>query len=477
MPLQTSGAISLNDIHIEAGGSSGSQASINDQDIRDLIGKGSGAQMSFSEWYGAAAGPSIGAISTFSSMPTSTSSNLDMAYLKGTNDTVVAGAVFSQPLKYIQFGTNNRLSTWGSGTPSLVDLPSQYNTTGNRAFTAGAVDGMQKFIVTSENWLGYTTGVNMAIYSMDGSSSSPSRVSNWQQAFGNQASPVNIQMDPFNPRNGVVLTEYLHNMTNYNDIYGIFFQVNTAGTSLSIQYPQMLTSGGTSAPHKLKGAIYRNGRLLLHTMRGGSTYNRTHYLTTGQVNTSSGHLSSVGSSYTLRSNSYTYGADGRAQNVFYLNNQFCVLYEDDSLGSSNCKVKLTRVSFSGNSISTSSTVDTGMDAGVDKNIRYVIGEWNDSSNDTVFMAFRSSDSYFKEEAWQLSGSTFTKTWENTVLADTIHKTVNNGPAGTTPKSETYYQSGGMRQTSPRYTKDGKILAQLQSEGYNTPHIMPWYWST
>ncbi len=55
MPLQTSGTISLNDIHVEAGGSSGSQASLNDADIRALIGKSSGAQMGFSEWYGASA--------------------------------------------------------------------------------------------------------------------------------------------------------------------------------------------------------------------------------------------------------------------------------------------------------------------------------------------------------------------------------------------------------------------------------------
>ena len=55
MPLQSSGAISLNDIHVEAGGSSGSQASINDADIRALIGKSSGATMSFNEWYGASA--------------------------------------------------------------------------------------------------------------------------------------------------------------------------------------------------------------------------------------------------------------------------------------------------------------------------------------------------------------------------------------------------------------------------------------
>lgn len=55
MALQSSGQISLNEIHIEAGGSSGSQVGINDTDVRGLIGKSSGAQMSFSEWYGASA--------------------------------------------------------------------------------------------------------------------------------------------------------------------------------------------------------------------------------------------------------------------------------------------------------------------------------------------------------------------------------------------------------------------------------------
>ena len=53
MALPTSGAISLNAIHIEAGGSSGTLATINDSDIRGLIGKASGVTMSFNEWYGA----------------------------------------------------------------------------------------------------------------------------------------------------------------------------------------------------------------------------------------------------------------------------------------------------------------------------------------------------------------------------------------------------------------------------------------
>jgi len=59
MALQTSGAISLNDMHIEVGGSSGTTVSLNDADIRGLIGKGSGAQSSFSEFYGAAASTTL----------------------------------------------------------------------------------------------------------------------------------------------------------------------------------------------------------------------------------------------------------------------------------------------------------------------------------------------------------------------------------------------------------------------------------
>ena len=53
MALPTSGIISLNEFHIEAGGTTGTLARINDSDIRGLIGKGSETSMSFNEWYGA----------------------------------------------------------------------------------------------------------------------------------------------------------------------------------------------------------------------------------------------------------------------------------------------------------------------------------------------------------------------------------------------------------------------------------------
>jgi len=55
MAVPSSGQISLNDFHVEAGGTSGSACTLNDADIRGLISKGSGAAMNFNEWYGASA--------------------------------------------------------------------------------------------------------------------------------------------------------------------------------------------------------------------------------------------------------------------------------------------------------------------------------------------------------------------------------------------------------------------------------------
>ena len=53
MALQSSGQISLNDLHVEAGGSTGTQASMNDTDIRGLVSAAANSQMTFSSFYGA----------------------------------------------------------------------------------------------------------------------------------------------------------------------------------------------------------------------------------------------------------------------------------------------------------------------------------------------------------------------------------------------------------------------------------------
>ena len=52
MALQASGQISLDDLHVEAGGTTGTECSMNDADMRDIISKGDGAQNSISEYYG-----------------------------------------------------------------------------------------------------------------------------------------------------------------------------------------------------------------------------------------------------------------------------------------------------------------------------------------------------------------------------------------------------------------------------------------
>lgn len=53
MPVQSSGQVSLNDLHIEAGGTTGTECSFNDSDIRGLISKDAASQMAMNEWYGA----------------------------------------------------------------------------------------------------------------------------------------------------------------------------------------------------------------------------------------------------------------------------------------------------------------------------------------------------------------------------------------------------------------------------------------
>tara|TARA_B100000214_G_C23948792_1_gene619340 strand:+ start:81 stop:698 length:618 start_codon:yes stop_codon:yes gene_type:complete len=55
MGTPASGAISLNEVHIEAGGSSGSQASFNDSDIRLISGSNQNTQFSMSDMYDRAA--------------------------------------------------------------------------------------------------------------------------------------------------------------------------------------------------------------------------------------------------------------------------------------------------------------------------------------------------------------------------------------------------------------------------------------
>jgi hypothetical protein len=93
-------AISLNEMHIEAGGSTGTECTINDTDIRGLISKSSGTEMSFSEWWGASAGGTV------------TVSGEVVTHLVGSSGTAIAG---------IRFNSDGTVDKRVGGTYTQID--------------------------------------------------------------------------------------------------------------------------------------------------------------------------------------------------------------------------------------------------------------------------------------------------------------------------------------------------------------------
>lgn len=59
MALPASGELTLEDFNVELSKTAGSQIALNDQEVRDMIGKASGDEASFSDYYGASAGGSV----------------------------------------------------------------------------------------------------------------------------------------------------------------------------------------------------------------------------------------------------------------------------------------------------------------------------------------------------------------------------------------------------------------------------------
>ena len=116
MTLPSSGALSLNDIHIEAGGSSGTTASINDADIRALIGKSSGATMSFSEWYGA------------SSAFTTSCNPANVPYYRGFVEQGALSHTYSRPVSpSSDSGSLGAQGGWIPNSNSIAWVVSQFN--------------------------------------------------------------------------------------------------------------------------------------------------------------------------------------------------------------------------------------------------------------------------------------------------------------------------------------------------------------
>lgn len=108
MPLPSSGQISLDQMHVEAGGTTTTLVSINDADVRGLISAASGAEMDFSDFYGAGGidvGIDDGALSDFQVAPATSSCSITF-HTNGTISTTGNLTTYSDTHWYSPTTTN-----------------------------------------------------------------------------------------------------------------------------------------------------------------------------------------------------------------------------------------------------------------------------------------------------------------------------------------------------------------------------------
>ena len=139
MPLPSSGQISLDQMHVEAGGTSGTQCSIQDSDIRALIGIGPPpASLSFNQWYGASAITNVHSSTMTVGTLDLTASYAGVNY--GFNDMSGSG-LFSN-----DFGSLTN-SSFTVGTNSSVELLRWNTVTQNIMFRVGST-----FALSNSGW-------------------------------------------------------------------------------------------------------------------------------------------------------------------------------------------------------------------------------------------------------------------------------------------------------------------------------------
>ena len=92
MATPSSGTISLNEMHVEAGGSSGTECSINDSDIRLIANKSSGATASWNDYYAKAADYAISMTTGGTSRSTSDGYVTTTIYYRGYLNSSPSGA-------------------------------------------------------------------------------------------------------------------------------------------------------------------------------------------------------------------------------------------------------------------------------------------------------------------------------------------------------------------------------------------------
>jgi hypothetical protein len=118
MPLQSSGQISLNDLHVEAGGTTGTEASMNDSDIRGLLNASANSQMTFSSFYGASsAWSTTGTVGGYSSKFGSS-----YAYTNQTGGTVSLGSIVDPTIDKLNGAIINRATEAYANTTHSINF-------------------------------------------------------------------------------------------------------------------------------------------------------------------------------------------------------------------------------------------------------------------------------------------------------------------------------------------------------------------
>ena len=145
MTLPSSGAISLNQLHIEAGGSSGSQAAMNDSDIRAMIGKGSTSQNSFNEYYGVSAAAPV---ATYKGRTLTTGNGFPAGYVTLSSGTKIVVVTLQLP------GYRNTYCNLGSSAMTLA--ADSFVATGHN--NAGGSHSLVYYLVTSASGSTYISG-------------------------------------------------------------------------------------------------------------------------------------------------------------------------------------------------------------------------------------------------------------------------------------------------------------------------------
>tara|TARA_R100001198_G_C5238005_1_gene215602 strand:- start:903 stop:2240 length:1338 start_codon:yes stop_codon:yes gene_type:complete len=122
MPLQSSGQITLDEIHIEAGGTTDTQAAVNDTDIRALISASSASEMEFADFYGADGGGGGGGGGGISAGLSSSLDSVTGSNASWSTRNVDISAYAGEDVRLVFIYTNGSSGTSYQGDLQLDDI-------------------------------------------------------------------------------------------------------------------------------------------------------------------------------------------------------------------------------------------------------------------------------------------------------------------------------------------------------------------